>query len=259
METVRSADGTPIAYWRSGAGSPLLLVHGTTCDHTIWADIQPALERLFSVCAMDRRGRGQSGDTAPYAHRRELEDIAAVIDSIGGPVNVLGHSFGALCSLEAMLLASNVRRVILYEPPMAVGGRALSPELDRRMQASIDAGEKAEALLLFFREVLQMNEHEVAAAQSSPGWSASVATAHTVPRECKVVDGYTFDPKRFRDMQVPTMFFVGGDSPAAQHGIAETAHAAISGSQIVLLPGQQHWALNAVPDLFVRDVVKYLR
>jgi pimeloyl-ACP methyl ester carboxylesterase len=157
-----------------------------------------------------------------------------------------------------MLLSENVRRLILYEPPMAIGGRDLSPELERRMQTLIDAGEKEQALLLFLRNVLKTPEHEIESAQASPGWPVSVATAHTVPRECKIVDGYTFDPQRFRNMQTPTVFFVGSDSPQPEHGIAATAHAALPHSRIVLLPGEQHWALNTAPDLFVREVVKFL-
>jgi hypothetical protein len=78
--------------------------------------------------------------------------------------------------------------------------------------------------------------------------SGSVATTHTVPRECKVVVGYTFDPNRFRDMKTPTLLLVGSESPAPQHGIAATVHAAIAQSQVVLLPGEQHWAINTVPD-----------
>ena len=257
METVRSADGTPIAYWRTGEGSPLLLVHGTTCDHTTWADVLPALERRFSVFTMDRRGRGQSGDNPAYAHQRELEDIAAVIAAIAaaeGPVDVLGHSFGALCSLEATLLSKNVRRLILYEPPMAISGRDLPPEMERRMQFFISAGKKEQALVLFLRDVLQIPAHELAAQHASPGWPAIVATAHTVPRECKVVDGYTFDPERFRNMRTPTVLFVGSDSPEPQHDIAATVHAALPDSRIVLLPGEQHFALNTAPDLFAYEV-----
>jgi pimeloyl-ACP methyl ester carboxylesterase len=206
---------------------------------------------------MDRRGRGKSGDNPAYAHEREAEDIAAVIDSIGEPVNLLGHSFGALCSLEAMLLTTNIRHLILYEPPMAIGGRELPPELAARMEGLLDTGEKEQALLLFFREVLKMSQGEIASAQESAGWQASVSTAHTVPRECKVVDGYTFDPKRFRNVQSPTVLFVGGDSPQPQHEIAATVHAALPPSRIAFLPGQQHWALNTAPDLFAREVVNF--
>jgi pimeloyl-ACP methyl ester carboxylesterase len=141
---------------------------------------------------------------------------------------------------------------------MAIGGRDLSPELERRMQTLIDAGEKEQALLLFLRDVLKTPEHELASAQASVGWPASVATAHTVPRECKVVDGYTFNGERFRNMQTPTVLFVGSDSPQPQHGIAATVHAALPNSRIVLLPGEQHWALNTAPELFAHEVEKFL-
>jgi pimeloyl-ACP methyl ester carboxylesterase len=113
MEIIRSKDGTPIAYWHSGAGAPLLLVHGATGDHLTWTPVLPALERHFSVYTMDRRGRGESGDGNTYAIEREFEDIAAVVDAIGGAVDVLGSSFGATCALEATRLIANIRRLIL--------------------------------------------------------------------------------------------------------------------------------------------------
>src|SRR5215471_17537852 len=121
MEIIWSKDGTTIAAWRSDVGAPLLLVHGTTADHTVWTPVRVALERHFSVWTLDRRGRGSSGDAAAYALERECEDIAAVIDAIGGAVHVLGHSFGGICALEAALLTPNIGRLILYEPPILFG------------------------------------------------------------------------------------------------------------------------------------------
>ena len=121
MEIIRSQDGTPIAAWQSGVGAPLLLVHGTTADHTVWTPVRAVLERHFSVWTLDRRGRGASGDAAAYALARESEDLAAVIDTIGGAVHVLGHSFGGLCALEAALLTPHIGRLILYEPTVLLG------------------------------------------------------------------------------------------------------------------------------------------
>src|SRR5258706_7310361 len=95
MSFIASTDGTNIAHWRTGVGVPLLLVHGTTADHTRWTSVLPDLENEFTVYTVDRRGRGESGDTTPYAIEREIEDIASVIGSIEGPVNILGHSYGA--------------------------------------------------------------------------------------------------------------------------------------------------------------------
>lgn len=116
MQTVISKDGTRIAFWRSGSGPPLLLVHGATADHTTtWRFVLPELEQHFAVYAMDRRARGSSGDTLPYDLQREAEDVVAVVESIGEPVNLLGHSYGGLCAIEAALLTENLRRLILYE------------------------------------------------------------------------------------------------------------------------------------------------
>jgi pimeloyl-ACP methyl ester carboxylesterase len=113
QEIVTSNDGTSIACFRSGEGPPLVLIHGTAADHGRWRPVLPAFEERFPVCAVDRRGRGGSGDSDDYAIGREFEDVAAVVDSLGEPVNLLGHSYGALCALETALLARNVRKLVL--------------------------------------------------------------------------------------------------------------------------------------------------
>jgi len=100
-----------------------VLVHGTGGSYKRWSPILPALEKQFTVYAVDRRGRGESTDSAPYAIECEFEDVAAVVDSFGEPVNLLGHSFGAVCSLEASLRTSNLRKLILYEPPLPLPGQ----------------------------------------------------------------------------------------------------------------------------------------
>lgn len=116
MQTVTSRDGTPIAFWRTGQGPPLLLVHGATADHTTtWRFVRAELERRFTAYSMDRRGRGGSGDSGSYALEREAEDVASIVDFIGAPTRVLGHSYGGLCALEAALLTAHLHRLILYE------------------------------------------------------------------------------------------------------------------------------------------------
>ena len=121
METITSTDGTMIAYQRSGTGPPLVLVHGTTADHTRWTPVLPAFEQHFTVYGLDRRGRGGSGDAGQYAIEREFEDTVAVVNSIEEPIFLLGHSYGALCSLEAASRTAHLRKLILYEPPIPTG------------------------------------------------------------------------------------------------------------------------------------------
>jgi pimeloyl-ACP methyl ester carboxylesterase len=143
MPTIGSRDGTAIGYERSGHGPPLVLVHGTTADHTRWTPILPPLEQRFTVFALDRRGRGLSGDSGDYTIELEFDDVAAVVDSIGEPVVLLGHSYGALCSLEAALRTSNVQRLILYEPPIPAGVVIYAPAVIDRLKVLLDNGDGA--------------------------------------------------------------------------------------------------------------------
>jgi pimeloyl-ACP methyl ester carboxylesterase len=106
-----------------------VLVHGTAADHCRWTPVLPAFEQHFSVCAIDRRGRGGSGDPGDYyAIKREFEDISAVVNSVGEPTILLGHSYGALCALEAAPFTTNVRKLVFYEPGIEVAGEELYPQ-----------------------------------------------------------------------------------------------------------------------------------
>src|ERR1700736_2156274 len=120
-----AGDGVKLGCYVGGQGSPLLLVHGTAADHRRWQPVLPELQKRFTTYALDRRGRGASGDSADWSFDREVEDIVSVIEGIGSPVDVLGHSMGAALSMEATVRTSGVRRLVLYEPalvglPMAV-------------------------------------------------------------------------------------------------------------------------------------------
>ena len=236
MQRVISADGTPIAYRCSGEGPPLILVHGTTSEHSRWAPILPAFERSFTVYAVDRRGRGGSGDAPDYAIEREFEDIAAVVDAIGGPVDVLGHSYGALCALEAALRTENVRRLVLYEPPIPSRSEVFPRAVVEEVEALLAAGDRDAALVAFFRGIVRAPEHELALLRSQPTWPARVAMAHTVPREMRAADAYRFVPARFSRLRVPTQLLLGGDSPASFRDGTLALHAALPESRIAGCP-----------------------
>lgn len=255
MDKVRSKDGTPIAYERCGEGPPLVLVHGTLATHARWGAIAQTLGKHFTIYAVDRRGRGESGDTDPYALEREFEDIAAVVDSIGNEVNLLGHSFGALCVLEAALLTPNICRVVAYEPPPAA---PVPDGLMDRIQAALDAGDPEEAVVTFVRDLVKMPPHELEQWRTTPVFPARVAVAHTIPREFKAVEAYQFQPERFKHMNVPTLMLLGGDSPPFARKNAEYWHDTLPDSRIVVLPGQQHIAMDTAPELFVREVQAFL-
>jgi pimeloyl-ACP methyl ester carboxylesterase len=258
MEQVTSKDGTVISYRRSGTGPPLLLVHGTTADHRRWTAISPRFEQQFSVYALDRRGRGGSGDGPEYAIPREAEDIAAVIEAIGEPVFVLAHSYGAVCSLEAALLTGRIKRLILYEPPVPTGIEMYPPGLPDRIQALVDRGELETALEMFFREIVRMPEPELKSYRSLPMWPARVQLAPTIPREMTIDRHYPFDAGKFSDFQTPTLLLLGGDSPPMFSQAIEVVAAALPNARVVILPGQRHIAMDTNQDLFVKEVMAFL-
>jgi pimeloyl-ACP methyl ester carboxylesterase len=260
MLTATSRDGTRIAFWQSGGGPPLLLVHGAIADHaTTWHYVLPPLDRRFSVHAMDRRGRGGSGDAARYALGREAEDVAAVVDSIGGPVDILGHSYGGLCALEAALLTPNVRRLILYEGVYQRGADNYPPGWIDRLDAMLAAGDVEGMLVTMLRELVEMPAEEIDLLRSQrEAWARRLGNAPTIPRELRADAGYLFAPERFEDMRRPTLFLVGGDSPARERANAEAIAAALADARVAVLPGQQHLAMYTAPEAFVAEVVHFL-
>jgi pimeloyl-ACP methyl ester carboxylesterase len=259
VEKFVSKDGTPIACFKSGSGPPIVLVHGTTADHSRWAPILPALEKHFSVYACDRRGRGVSGDAPDYTIEREFDDVAAVIDGIGGPVDVLGHSYGAICSLEGAARARNMRRLVLYEPPIPAGVPIYPPGIIDRLQALLDAGDRDGVVSTFMSEVPRVPPNELALMKALPAWQSRVSAAHTIVRELRADERYTFDASRVQNVRAPTLLLLGGASPPFFKAAIDRVHAALPQSRIVVLPGQTHVAIDTVPDLFAREVVGFLQ
>jgi pimeloyl-ACP methyl ester carboxylesterase len=261
METIRSIDSTPIAFERSGSGPPLVLVHGAAGDHRRWdvSGVREALARHHELYAMDRRGRGQSGDSVEYRLELEFKDVAALVRSIDGPVDLLGHSYGALCALEAALRAENLRRLILYEPPIPLdGGPLADPGVVARVEALVSAGEREEALIVFLRDVAALEPDEIRILKEAPSWPGRVAAAHTLPREERAADGYHFDPARFHAMRTPTLLLAGGESDPLYQAATRAVSAALPLSRTVVLEGQKHVAMNTAPERFVREVVGFL-
>ena len=264
MDSVTSADGTEIAFERTGSGPPLVLINGIAGDHTRWEmfDVRPALAEHHTVYAVDRRGRGGSGDGSEYTREREFEDVAAVVDSIDEPVNLLGHSHGATCALGGALLTDNVRSLILYEP--TVPWEILGPHLEdeavvAETEALLDEGENEQALVLFYQKVLGMPSEALDPFRSDPSWQARVDCAHTIPRELRAPMDDEFDLDRLAGLTIPTLVMVGGESPEWAKDAMEVLADALPNSRITVLEGQSHFAMNTAPELFVEEVLAYVR
>jgi pimeloyl-ACP methyl ester carboxylesterase len=255
-ESVVSSDGTPIAVWRSGDGPPLVLVHGAAADHTRWRPVLPALEERFTVLAMDRRGRGASGDAGAYALEREVEDVLAVVAHAGDDVSLLGHSHGAVCALEAARLTDRLRALVLYEPPL---GFVRWPEdVVGRLEQLLAAGRREELLAAFLAEVAGLPQDQIALMRALPAWQGRLAAAHTIPREEVVNREYVFARERFRAVAAPTLLLSGGDSPRGFRVAADATAAAVADGRVVVMPGQRHAAMDTATTLFTTEVLSFL-
>lgn len=258
MDYVVSHDGTRIAYVRRGEGPPLVLIHGTGIDHSYWDPVAPELGRHFTVYSIDRRGRGHSGDAAPYAIQREFEDVAAIVGSIAGDVFVVGHSYGALCSLEAALLTKNIGKMILNEPPMYTTVDVSFPADARaKILAYAGAGEWEQALVMLY-EAGGMSADELHLLRSLPSWHARIQAAPTMLREILSVREYAFDPIRFKNLKTPVLLLVGGETDPVYTAATEALHVALLNSRLAVLPGQPHDVALTAPDLFVQQVLRFL-
>jgi pimeloyl-ACP methyl ester carboxylesterase len=254
-----SKDGASIACFKSGSGAPLVLVHGTAADHTRWAPVLSGLEKRFTVYACDRRGRGASGDAPAYSIEGEFDDVAAVIDGIGEPVDVLGHSHGAICSLEAATRARNLRRLVLYEPPIPAGVAIYPPGMIDRLQGRLDAGDRDGVVSTFMAEVVRVPPDQLALMKSLPAWPSRVSAAHTIVRELRAQEQYSLDASRVQGVHVPTLLLLGEASPPFFGAALERIHAALPQSRRVVLPRQTHVAMDTAPDLFLREVLTFLQ
>jgi pimeloyl-ACP methyl ester carboxylesterase len=261
METVTSPDGTEIAFERTGSGPPLVLITGgATNDHTRWeqAGVRPAFAEHCTVYAMDGRGRGESGDADEYALEREVEDVAAVVDAVDGPVTLLGHSVGALYSLEAALRTDNVGRLILYEPPIAVGGHELGmEEVVAEIEVLLTGGEKEQALVRFLQEVGGLSPAELDTLRSAPTWQDRVAVAHIIPRGLQAADEYEFDAARFANLTMPTLLLSGSESPPLYRDGIEAVNEALPNSRILTFEGHAHVAMLTATDRFIDEVLEF--
>jgi pimeloyl-ACP methyl ester carboxylesterase len=260
IETVLSRDGTSIAYERRGHGPPLVMVHGSTVDHTRWGGVVGKLAERFTLLMVDRRGRGQSSDGPAYSIEREFEDVVAVLASTAVPAYVLAHSYGAICALEALRLTERIAKVVLYEPPLPLPGRGpiFAADLGPRLQAMLSAGDRDGVVATFMREVIRMSEQEIEGMRRTSSWAVRLSAAHTLPREVAVANAYRFHAEGFAAVRVPALFIVGSLSPAYMHEATTMASAALADSQVACLRGQGHAAISTGPRVFLDKVLPFL-
>ncbi len=253
---IPSKDGTLIAIECAGAGPSLVIVHGGTGDRTRWTPLFPLFSSRFTVCAMDRRGHGASGDSPDYTLQKEAEDVAAVVNSRPGTVFLLGHSYGGVCALEAAFLTDRISKLVLYEPPLQ---EIIDPAVVARMERMIQDAEREQALVTFLQEIVMISPSEVAAMRARPSWPGLVATIESSIRQIRALAAYRFDPKRMRTVNVPTLLVTGSDtaSPQLKRAVSSLLDS-LPNRSLIVLEGQQHNAMDTARQQFAEAVVSFL-
>lgn len=282
---VRSRDATPIAAFeiegaagRTSSGHPpLLLVHGATADHTTWRAVGPRFAASRQVFAMDRRGRGASGDAPDYAIDREYEDVAAVAEAIakavagggagaGGSgrtldarVDVAGHSYGGRCALGASLLTPAIRRLVVYEgAPVPAGISYRPPGLADAVRDALERDDREGALLIFLAGIVGMSDAALDAYRRDPVWPARVAAAHTILREIEAEATATAAIEAFAAVRVPVLLILGSISRSPFRIGTDALAGRLSDVRIATIDGAAHAAHHTHAAVFVRQVERFL-
>lgn len=241
MNKVTSRDGTVIAYELSGEGAPVILVGGAFNDHRTAAPLAAVLAPAFSVITYDRRGRSESGDTPPYAVRREVEDLGSLIEQADGPAFVYGLSSGAALALEAAAAGFAIRKLALFEPPFRIDGSPQRPaDYLARLTGLTAAGRRADAVEYFLTRAVGVPAEVVAQMRKTPTWPGLAAMAHTLVYDELIVGDGALPAERLAAVPVPTLVIDSNGSPDWLRQAALTVAGAVAGAQHRSLDGGFH-------------------
>jgi pimeloyl-ACP methyl ester carboxylesterase len=241
MSKVTSRDGTTIDIDRSGQGPPVVLVTGGSVDRQANAGIAGELSKRFTVLNYDRRGRGESTDTPPYAIDREIEDIEAVIAEAGGSAHLFGSSSGAALALYAAASGLPLMKLALWEPPFIID-ESKRPPADQveQYETMIAEGRRGDAVEYFMTRVIGMPAEMVAGMRGQPWWPAQEALAHTLAYDARIMGDYSLPTDAAASVKAPTIVIAGGADFGWMRETAEALAKAIPDGQARILDGQGH-------------------
>ncbi|KOG34704.1 alpha/beta fold hydrolase [Streptomyces resistomycificus] len=236
-----SRDGTPLAYQSSGAGPAVILVSGAMSTGATVAPLAGHLADRFTVVPYDRRGRGHSGDTAPYSVDREVEDLGALIEAVGGQASLFGVSSGGALALHAAASGLPVRRVAVYETPYAVDedGVRRWAEYTERLNGALAQQRRGDAVELFLR-LTGMAEEMIQGARQAPMWAGMEGVAPSLAYDAAVLGDGRVPGSLLASVTVPVLAVAGGASPAWMRQAARTVAEAAPEGTYRALEGQTH-------------------
>jgi pimeloyl-ACP methyl ester carboxylesterase len=265
MNTVTSRDGTTIAFEQSGQGPAVILVASALADRSGTRKLAALLADRFSVINYDRRGRGESGDTQPYAVEREIEDLEALLHATGGPAMVFGSSSGAVLALRAAAAGLDIQKLALFEPPFRVDhtGPAMPANYEARLAELIASGRRSDALKLFFSKAVGLPAPFLLLIRLMPGmWSKLTARAHTLLYDHAVMGdtlaGTPLSAADWATVRTATLVMDGGKSPAWLRNAVERLVNVLPNATRITLQGQHHGAVEMAPKSVVAAVIEFL-
>ncbi|CAM5264095.1 Alpha/beta hydrolase OS=Streptomyces tendae OX=1932 GN=GUR47_36475 PE=4 SV=1 [Streptomyces tendae] len=240
-KTTVSRDGTRIAYERSGRGPAVVLVSGAMSTGATTAPLAAELSGRFDVTVYDRRGRGESGDTPPYAVEREIEDLAALIGAVGGEASLYGMSSGGALVLRAAASGLPVRRVAVYEVPYAMDDAAAraAAEYTERLAEVLGQGRRGDAVELFLRHT-GLGEEMIRGARQSPMWAGMESVAPSLAYDDAVLGDSRVPASAIASIGAPLLALAGGASDAWWHGAARAIAQAAPDGRYGTVAGQTH-------------------
>ncbi|MCG5216043.1 alpha/beta fold hydrolase [Streptosporangium sp. KLBMP 9127] len=256
---VTSADGTTIVFDQSGTGPAVILVTGGFSDrsHPIWAGIAAALAPNFTVFNYDRRGRGDSGDTLPYAMEREIEDLAAVLEAAGSDAAVFGGSSGGALALQAAASGLAMGKLAVFEPPYIVGDARspIAPNFEAELADLIAEDRRGDVVARFMVEAAEVPESMLGEMRESPFWAGMEAVAHTLVYEAAVVGPSSALPAdRLASIKVPTLVLAGGNSAPWMQKAGEAVAEVVPNAEYQVIEGQAH---DASPEILAAPLAKF--
>jgi pimeloyl-ACP methyl ester carboxylesterase len=248
MNRVNSKDGTAIAFDRFGRGPAVILVGGAFSYRSFPKMIELAqlLSDRFTVLNYDRRGRGDSGDTGPYAVEREIEDLEALIAAAGGSASVWGWSSGGVLALRAAAAGVGIERVAVYETPFMVDttGHLPPPDFAARLEALLQRDKRSTAVRHYLTEGMGVPGPIVALMRLTPFWKKLKAVAHTLPYDWAVMgdtmSGRPLAREEWGRIEQPVLVVSGEKSPVELRKAARALAEVLPNARHEVLAGQSH-------------------
>jgi len=251
-----TSKGITVSYSNWGSGPALVLVHGGFSDDvTNWEFVKPLLEDTFTVYAIARRGRGETTATTGHTLEDEARDVVAIIDTVGEPVFLLGHSYGARCSVAvAEMIPSRIRKLVLYEPPRP----GLIPrEQFAQLEAFAAKGDWDSCAFTFFKDSLQVPEEELRKLRATELWPPIIADAKATLGDLSALSRQEFRAEMYRKVDCPVLLQIGSESPRHLYA-TDVLAGVLPNARIESLEGQAHEGMTTGPDQYAASVKRFL-